>query len=124
MYQLTYDSKILFDPYMQSTAITDAKYTGKSNSVSYLDFTIAPNHPLYNTIEKDKGLVEFYSDNVLKFRGKINEIEIDDYGYKIVSCNSVLQYLNHTRVRSYSTVPGDADLTAPTSVEGYFQWLY
>ena len=123
MYQLTYDSKILFDPYMQSTAITDAKYTGKSNSVSYLDFTIAPNHPLYNTIEKDKGLVEFYSDNVLKFRGKINEIEIDDYGYKIVSCNSVLQYLNHTRVRSYSTVPGDADLTAPTSVAGYFQWL-
>ena len=123
MYQLTYDSKILFDPYMQSTAITDAKYTGKSNSVSYLDFTIAPSHPLYNTIEKDKGLVEFYSDNVLKFRGKINEIEIDDYGYKIVSCNSVLQYLNHTRVRSYSTVPGDADLTAPTSVEGYFQWL-
>lgn len=123
MYQLTYDSKILFDPYMQSTAITDAKYTGKSNSVSYLDFTIAPNHPLYNTIEKDKGLVEFYSDNVLKFRGKINEIEIDDHGYKIVSCNSVLQYLNHTRVRSYSTVPGDADLTAPTSVEGYFQWL-
>lgn len=123
MYQLTYDSKILFDPYMQSTAITDAKYTGKSNSVSYLDFTIAPNHPLYNTIEKDKGLVEFYSDNVLKFRGKINEIEIDDSGYKIVACNSVLQYLNHTLVRSYSTVPGDADLTAPTSVEGYFQWL-
>lgn len=123
MYQLTYDSKILFDPYMQSTAITDAKYTGKSNSVSYLDFTIAPNHPLYNTIEKDKGLVEFYSDNILKFRGKINEIEIDDYGYKIVSCNSVLQYLNHTLVRSYSTVPGDADWTAPTSVEGYFQWL-
>lgn len=123
MYQLTYDSKILFDPYMQSTAITDAKYTGKSNSVSYLDFSIAPNHPLYNTIEKDKGLVEFYSDNVLKFRGKINEIEIDDYGYKIVACNSVLQYLNHTCVRSYSTVPGDADLTAPTSVEGYFQWL-
>jgi uncharacterized coiled-coil DUF342 family protein len=123
MYQLTYDSKILFDPYMQSTAITDAKYTGKSNSVSYLDFSIAPNHPLYNTIEKDKGLVEFYSDNVLKFRGKINEIEIDDYGYKIVACNSVLQYLNHTRVRSYSTVPGDADLKAPTSVEGYFQWL-
>ena len=123
MYQLTYDSKILFDPYMQSTAITDAKYTGKSNSVSYLDFSIAPNHPLYNTIEKDKGLVEFYSDNVLKFRGKINEIEIDDYGYKIVACNSVLQYLNHTIVRSYSTVPGDADFTAPTSVEGYFQWL-
>lgn len=123
MYQLTYDSKILFDPYMQSTAITDAKYTGKSNSVSYLDFSIAPNHPLYNTIEKDKGLVEFYSDNVLKFRGKINEIEIDDYGYKIVACNSVLQYLDHTRVRSYSTVPGDADLTAPTSVEGYFKWL-
>ena len=123
MYQLTYDSKILFDPYMQSTAITDAKYTGKSNSVSYLDFSIAPNHPLYNTIEKDKGLVEFYSDNVLKFRGKINEIEIDNYGYKNVSCNSVLQYLNHTRVRSYSIVPGDADITAPTSVEGYFQWL-
>lgn len=123
MYQLTYDSKILFDPYMQSTAITDAKYTGKSNSVSYLDFSIAPNHPLYNTIEKDKGLVEFYSDNVLKFRGKINEIEIDDSGYKIVACNSVLQYLNHTLVRSYSTVPGDADFTAPTSVEGYFQWL-
>ena len=123
MYQLTYDSKILFDPYMQSTAITDTKYTGKSNSVSYLDFSIAPNHPLYNTIEKDKGLVEFYSDNVLKFRGKINEIEIDNYGYKNVSCNSVLQYLNHTRVRSYSTVPGDADITAPTSVEGYFQWL-
>lgn len=123
MYQLTYDSKILFDPYMQSTAITDAKYTGKSNSVSYLDFSIAPNHPLYNTIEKDKGLVELYSDNVLKFRGKINEIEIDDYGYKIVACNSVLQYLNNTRVRNYSTVPGDADLTAPTSVEGYFQWL-
>lgn len=123
MYQLTYDSKILFDPYMQSTAITDAKYTGKSNSVSYLDFSIAPNHPLYNIIEKDKGLVEFYSDNVLKFRGKINEIEIDDYGYKIVACNSVLQYLNHTLVRSYSTVPGDADFTAPTSVEGYFQWL-
>lgn len=42
MYQLTYDSKILFDPYMQSTAITDAKYTGKSNSVSYLILQLLP----------------------------------------------------------------------------------
>lgn len=121
-YKLLYGKQILFDPYTNDT-ITDAQLSMSINTASYFDFTISTKHSLYNKVEEHVDLVELYFDKIKLFAGEISEIDTDIYGNKSISCTGVLDYLKDTIVRPYSTVEGEAPLTAPSSVDGYFQWL-
>jgi hypothetical protein len=119
MYKILYNDDIIFDPYDENARVSDAKMTGESNKVSYLDFTIALTHPLYDIVAERDGIVKLYSDDTKLFEGVIETIETDIYGSKDISCVSALSYLEDTLVRSYNT--SDADM--PTSIDGFFQWL-
>lgn len=121
-YKILYGSELLLDPYTDDV-VTDAKLTSSINTASYFDFTISPKHSLYNTILERAELVSVYFDKIKLFSGEITEIELDLEGYKSVTCTGVLDYLGDTVVRPYSTVEGEEDLLAPSSVDGYFQWL-
>ena len=121
-YKLLYGKQILFDPYTDDT-ITDAQLSMSVNTASYFDFTISTKHSLYNKVEEHVDLVELYFNKIKLFAGEISEIDTDIYGNKSISCTGVLDYLKDTIVRPYSTVEGEASLTAPSSVDGYFQWL-
>lgn len=121
-YKILYDDKIIYDPYSDEVII-DPKLSAESNAAHYFDFTISPLHPLHNSIEKRSGMVTVYSDNTKLFVGYISEIEEDFNGYKDVTCVGVLDYLGDTLVRPYSTISGEQELTAPSSFDGYFQWL-
>lgn len=123
MYTILYDGQVLYDPRIDDMSITDAKLTGSVNSISYLDFTIPPKHPMYGIVKEEQGIVTLKSDDEIIFRGVINGINPDIYGYKAISCASVLTFLNDTRVRPYSTLASDGLTVAPSSIEGYFQWL-
>lgn len=124
MYRVLYNDALLFDPYVEETAITDAKLTQEVNSSAYFDFTISPKHPLYDTVAEREGAVKLYYDAEKLFEGEITKIETDIYGYKAITCVSALDYLNDTCVRPYSTVKSEGlDLVPPSSVNGYFQWL-
>ena len=119
MYRILYNDDIIFDPYDENARVSDAKMTGKSNRVSYLDFTIALTHPLYDTIAERDGIIKLYSDDTELFEGVIETIETDIYGSKDISCVSAMSYLEDTLVRSYDT----SDDGMPTSIDGFFQWL-
>ena len=121
-YKILYDNQILFDPYTNDR-ITDTKLSNKINAVSYFDFTITTTHSLYSKIAERAGEVRIYFDNLILFKGEITKIEEDFEGNKSVSCNGVLDYLTATRVRPYSTIKGEQQLTCPSTFEGYFQWL-
>lgn len=124
MYRLLYDQRTLFDPYGDDDeVVSDASLSMESNASSYLDFTISAKHPLYDVVAEREGVVRLYSDDALLFEGIIESIETDLELNKAIGCISALEYLNDSVVRPYSTVAGEEDLTAPSSVAGYFQWL-
>lgn len=121
-YKVLYDNQLLFDPYTDDR-ITDTKLSSKLNAASYFDFTIAPTHSLYSKLAERAGEVRIYFNNLILFKGEISQIEEDFEGNYSVSCTGVLDYLTATRVRPYSTVEGEQPLKAPSSYDGYFQWL-
>jgi hypothetical protein len=103
--------------------VTDASMSVEINAAAYMDFTMSRLHPLYNMIAERDGVVTLYWDENVLFQGVIESIDIDIQGNKAISCVSALDYLNDTVVRPYSTIAGEQELTAPSSVDGYFQWL-
>lgn len=121
-YKVLYGNQLLFDPYTDDR-ITDTKLSSKLNAASYFDFTIAPTHSLYSKLAERAGEVRIYFNNLILFKGEISQIEEDFEGNYSVSCTGVLDYLTATRVRPYSTVEGEQPLKAPSSYDGYFQWL-
>ena len=124
MYRITYDGLTIFDPYGDANeVVSDASMSVEVNASAYLDFTMAMTHPLHDTIRERTGVVTLTWDSMVLFEGIIESIEMDIQGNKSISCVSAMDYLNDTHVRPYSTVAGEADFTAPSSVDGYFQWL-
>lgn len=124
MYRITYDGLTIFDPYGNANeVVSDASMSVEVNASAYLDFTMAITHPLYDTIKERSGVVSLTWDGSVLFEGVVESIDMDIQGSKSISCVSAMDYLNDTHVRPYSTVAGEADLTAPSSVDGYFQWL-
>lgn len=121
-YKLLYDKQILFDVY-SGDYVTDAQLSMSVNAVSYFDFTISLTHSLYNIVAEHAGIVELYFDDAKLFSGEITEISVDLNGNKDITCAGALDYLSYTLVRPYSTIDGEADLLAPSSVDGYFNWL-
>lgn len=120
-YRLTYAGKSLFDPYTDDT-VSEAKLTNSLNNPSYLDFDMAPDHALYGEVAERDGLVELFWDGEELFAGQVASVEVDTQGTKTVSCEGVMAWLGDTVVRPYSTVEGEQGLTAPSSVDGLFQW--
>lgn len=124
MYRITYNGLTIFDPYGNANeVVSDASMSVEVNASAYLDFTMAMTHPLYDTIRERAGVVTLTWDSTVLFEGIIESIEMDIQGNKSISCVSAMDYLNDTHVRPYSTVAGEENLTAPSSVDGYFQWL-
>lgn len=121
-YRILYDNQLLFDPYTDDR-ITDTKLSTKLNAAAYFDFMIAPTHSLYSKLAERAGEVRIYFNNLILYKGEITQIEEDFEGNDQVSCTGVLDYLTATRVRPYSTVQGEQPLLAPSSGDGYFQWL-
>lgn len=124
MYRILYNDSTIFDPYgNENEVVTDASMSVEINAAAYMDFTMSRLHPLYKTIAERDGVVTLYWDGNVLFQGVIESIDIDIQGNKAISCVSALDYLNDTVIRPYSTIAGEQELTAPSSVDGYFQWL-
>ena len=121
-YKLLYDKQILFDAYT-GDVIADAQLSMSVNAASYFDFTISLTHSLYNIVSEHAGIIELYFDEAKLFSGEITKISVDLNGNKDITCTGALDYLSYTLVRPYSTIDGEANLLAPSSVDGYFNWL-
>lgn len=85
-------SRTLYDASNPSDTVTLLTGTGK-NSITELptfDFTILPNHPLYNEIVKFKTWVTVYRNSTVLFHGRVISDGLDFYGQKTVSCEGAL----------------------------------
>lgn len=129
MYRMLYNDNFLFDPFDETRIVSSASITTNVNAASYLDFTIAANHPLYNEIEQRSGIVTLYSDKEKLFQGLITAIDMDMDGNKSVTCSSALEWLRDVQLRPYSTDQSECDEyefkldKAPDALDAYFQWL-
>ena len=129
MYRMLYNDSFLFDPFDETRIVSSASITTNVNAASYLDFTIAANHPLYNEIEQRSGTITLYSDNEKLFQGQITAIDMDMDGNKSVTCSSALDWLKDVQLRPYSTDQAECDEyefkldKAPDALDAYFQWL-
>lgn len=129
MYRMLYNDRFLFDPFDETRIVSSASITTNVNAASYLDFTIAANHPLYSEIEQRSGTITLYSDNEKLFQGQITAIDMDMDGNKSVTCSSALDWLKDVQLRPYSTDQAECDEyefkldKAPDALDAYFQWL-
>lgn len=129
MYRMLYNDNFLFDPFDETRIVSSASITTNVNAASYLDFTIAANHPLYNEIEQRSGIITLYSDKEKLFQGLITAIDMDMDGNKSVTCSSALDWLKDVQLRPYSTDQAECDEyefkldKAPDALDAYFQWL-
>lgn len=122
-YIVKYEDDYLFDPYTNDDAIYDVKLSAEVNAAAYFDFSIPCTHHLYDKIAERDGIVRVYSDKKLLFIGEIIEIADDFNQNKTVSCVDPRDHLDDVMIRPYSTVEGEEPLLAPSSIDGYFQWL-
>lgn len=124
MYFIKYGEKYIHDP-RTNTILSEAVLDTEINKSDILTFSITSSHKLYNIIkERDRdNLVSVLWDDEILFRGEITTIESNFYLTKTITCRGELSYLNDSIVRPYSTLEGEVSRTAPSSVDGYFEFL-
>ena len=123
MYTLTVDDNNLYIPEECYYSLNSAKIKINSDGVAYLDFEIPITNKAYNLLNEKTSIIKVYKDNVLTYKFFIDTIEDDFYYNLSVSCTSVVEYLSDSMVRPYSTIESEPGLLAPSSIDGYFQWL-
>lgn len=123
MYTLTVDDNNLYIPEERSYSLNSAKIKINSDRVAYLDFEIPVTNKAYGLLNEKTSTVKVYKDNVLTYKFFVDTIEDDFYYNRSVSCTSVVEYLSDSIVRPYSTIESEPGLLAPSSLDGYFQWL-
>ena len=125
MYIVKYGEKYLHDPNAEECILQDLSLDATENSFGYCDFTIYPNHPMYDKIkERDAdNPVEVYDGDTLLFSGFIYELGKEFYLSGQVKCKGELAYLCESIVRPYATLQNGYGNQAPTGVDQYFEWL-
>ena len=77
--------------------------TGKNSitEIPTFEFTILPNHPLYDEIHKFTSLITVYRGDTIKFYGRVVKDGSDFYGQKVVQCEGALSFLLDTYIEPF-----------------------
>lgn len=125
MYFVKYGNKYLHDPRSDEYILLDLSLDGEENTYGYCDFTIYPNHPMYNELRERDALnpIEVYDNDNLLFAGYVYEIGKEFQLDKHVKCVGELSYLKESVVRPYSTEDINYGTKVPRVLNEYFEWL-
>ena len=125
MYFVKYGNEYLHDPRVEEYILFDLSLEAEENTCGFCDFTIYPDHPMYDKLkERDAdNPIKVYDDDILLFSGFIYELGKEFYLDGLVKCKGELDYLSESIVRPYSTLTRGYGDKAPTTVNGYFEWL-
>lgn len=95
--KLKCNDELIHDTETQDIRCLTLKLKQKINTADTLTFSIAPNHPMYDSIEELTSTLRLYeidNSNTLIFKGRvIDKIDTMD-GIRTFTCESVLGYLN------------------------------
>lgn len=93
MYQIICDDFILHDVRMDNLQVINAKCDLEVNKTGSLTFSIPPNHPHYNDVNKHTSVIKLLRNDEILFVGRVLNDEIDFYNIKNVECEGELSYL-------------------------------
>lgn len=98
------DDKRILDTSLEQLKLINPKVSQEDNKVGSFIFTIYPNHPYYNFIEKMKSIITVYEDGIKEplFRGRVYDEKTGFYNEKQVSCEGELAFLLDSIQRPYS----------------------
>lgn len=111
MYKVYCDSYLIYDAKVPDLALTNAKLELELNKTGSFNFTIYPDHPYFNKLEKLKSIITVYQDDYLIFRGRILNDEDGFYNEKQVSCEGELAFLLDSIQRPYDFFSGEKHTT-------------
>lgn len=123
MYTITVDDKDLYIPDSEDYQVSSASISVNTDSVAYLDMEVPSTNKGLKEIEQQASIVKVYENDIMRYKLFVDKIDYDFEGTASVHAISVLAYLNDSLVRPYSTIDSEEGLTAPSSVNGYFNWL-
>lgn len=102
MYLVTIDNNLLHDPRIKDYQILNPVLSLEVNKTHSFNFTIYPNNPMFNSIERLKSIIEVYDDGELIFRGRPLNDTADFNKATTIQCEGELAYLNDSTMEPYS----------------------
>lgn len=94
MYQVLCDNLPLYDLRDEELVLNSPVVDLKENNAGSFSFTIFPEHPYYNSLQKMKSVVQVFDKGEEIFCGRIVKENADLYNRKKIVCEGELAYLN------------------------------
>ena len=102
MYQIKLGNYVLYDLRDEEFILENPELNLEVNKVGSLSFSIYPNHPYFNRINKLSSVITVLKNNNVIFKGRVISEEQGLYNSKKIECEGILGYLNDSIVRPYS----------------------
>lgn len=113
MYRVYCDGLTLYNSKLESLKISNPSLELELNKTGSFQFTLYPQHPHYNSIQKLKSIITVYQDDYLLFRGRVLDDEVGFYNEKHIVCEGELAFMLDSILRPYDysgTVAGYLNL--------------
>jgi phage minor structural protein, N-terminal region len=112
MYVLKTKDDLIYSATHDELAMLDIKVAIELNKTGTLEFRVPPTHQFYEAIKKVETDVYLYEDDVLLWKFRVLNDELDFANFKNVICEGQLSYLLDTIQRPYEFHGGISDLFA------------
>lgn len=111
MFTVYCDDKCLYDTTIDGLILQNPRLDLEVNDPGSFSFTIYPQHPYYNAINKITSVISVYYKNNVVFKGRPIVISRGSYKEKGVTCEGDLAYLLDTIQMPYDYMTGDKHTT-------------
>ena len=102
MYQIKQGDYVLYDLRDEDLILENPTLDLEINKVGSLSFSIYPNHPHFDKLNKLTSKITVLKGGTVIFMGRMISDEQGLYNNKKIECEGVLGYLNDSIVRPYS----------------------
>ncbi|MEA4965380.1 MAG: phage tail protein [Oscillospiraceae bacterium] len=120
MWTIYSDDNLIYDARLEDYRITDFSLDLELNKSGALKFTIYPDHPNFDQINKLKSIITVYQDAELYFRGRVLNDTLGFYNQRAITCEGDLSFLLDTVQRPFSFPATETDPATPAA---YFAFL-
>lgn len=113
MYRVYCDDTLIYHTRLEDNHYTiyDGKLSLELNKAGTFNFTIHPNHPKFDILNRLKSIITVYQKDYLIFRGRILNSTEGFYNEKQVSCEGELAFLCDSIQRPYDFYTGSKHTT-------------
>lgn len=101
MYRIYANNTLIYTDSIENMKIFSPKITLELNKTGNFKFTVYPNHPYYNIINKLNTFITVYQDDYLLFRGRVLNDEVGFHNEKKIECEGELAFLLDSIQRPY-----------------------